>query len=381
MFLKDILSRFLPTLLILSLASPPASGKPIPSQTITNPSNRERRFLSGNGGLKTWEIIVIVIGAVIAIMLIGGLGGACEVLLHTRGKIVQSNAEADAKVENGSSSRAFEEEGEDDKEGGVGSDASTEVGAVDASHFSWQPEKMTAGEDMPDDRALSEAETTGDSEATLNGEQSSVEGGEGSMHAHGVNGDMPAAEPSDTEFSQEQTRDRVLPWEDHTHPDPALAHFVIGEEEGPGYEGDQAASYDHHEDHFVGTAAMPDEADFQPEHTPSSYGHHEEMDTWHHETHPGQREEEPIDHTHEHIGEALSVAPVGEYSGQGYSPAAMPDEGDYLAEYRQSQVYLQQEDDWQQYYASSHGASRTEGQHDEHDEHERVALRPDPGYF
>ncbi|KUI71946.1 hypothetical protein VM1G_07460 [Cytospora mali] len=376
----NIMSRLLPTLLILSLTSPLASGKPIPPapQTVTSPSKLERRFLSGNGGLQAWEVIVIVIGAVIAIMLIGGLGGACEVLLHTRGKIVQSNAEADAKVEKGSSSRAFEQEGEDNEEGGVDSDASTEVEVVDeGSHFSWQPEKMTAGEDMPGGRALSEAETTGDSDTTLNGEQSSVEGGEGSMHARGMNGGVPAAESSDAEFYQEQTRDRVLPWEGHTHPDPALAQFVIGDEECHEHGGEETAGYDHHQGHLVGTVAMPDEADFHPEHTPSSYGHQEEMDTWH-ETHSGQKEEEPIGYTHERIGQALSAAPVGEYSGQGYSPAAMPDEGDYLAEYRQSQLYLQQEDDWQQYYASSHGASRMEG---EHDEHEHVAPRPDPGYF
>ncbi|ROW02493.1 hypothetical protein VMCG_06042 [Cytospora schulzeri] len=371
----NILSRVFPTLLILSLTSPPASGKPLPPETV-NPSLKiEARSSTGNGGLQTWEIIVIVLGAVIGIMLIGGLGGACEVMLHTRGKIVQSNAEADAKVEAGGH-RALELEPGEDKGEDTGSDAPTEVEEVDPGRFSWQPEKMTTGEGMAEDRALSEVDTDGSSQTTLNGEQSSVNDTGEPMHDVDLSFNLPAPDSSEMGFYQEQTRDRVLPWEGQMHPDPALAQFVIGEEEGPDYEGEEAAGYDHHQDHFAEPVAMPDEADFQ--HANAGYGHQE--NTWHHEadSNPNEESKEP---NHEHIGEALAVAPVGDYAGEGYSPAAIPDDVDYLADYRQSQIYLQQEDDWQQYYGKSHGSSGTDHEQEGHGTQESVVPHPDPGYF
>lgn len=376
MMSSNILSRGFSTLLILSLTSPPASGKPLPPETVDPTSKLEARS-STDGGLQTWEIIVILLGAVVAIMLIGGLGGACEVLLHTRGKIVQSNAEADAKVEAGGH-RAFEMEAGEDMEEDTGSDAPTEVEEADPSRFSWQPEKMTTGqEDMPEDRALSEADTNGSSQTTLNGEQRSVNGTEEPMHDVDMNWNMPAAESGDTDFSQGQTRDRALPWE-QTHPDPALSQFVIGDEEDPEYEGEEGAGYDHYQDHFAEPVAMPNEEDFQYSNMGAAYEH--QKDAWHHEA-GSNKSDESIEPNHERIGEALAVAPVGNYSGGGFSPAAMPDEGDYLEDYRQSQIYLQQEDDWQKYYGSSHSESGMDHEQEGHGTQEGVMPQPDTGYF
>lgn len=370
----NILSRGFPTLLILSLTSPPASGKPLPPGTA-NPSPKIEARSSSDGGLQTWEIIVIVLGSFIGIILIGGLGGACEVMLHTRSKIVRSNAEADAKVEGGS--RAMELEAGEEKDGETGSDAATEVDEDDPSHFSWQPEKMTTGKDMPEDRTLSRAHTDDSSQTTLNGEQGADDGAEEPMHDVHLDWEIPAAEPIDSDFYQEQTRDRIIPWEDQTHPDPALSQFVIGDDEdSPDHEGEEAADYDHDHNHHVEQVAMPDEADFQP----ANAGYEPQEDAWHHEADSNQSEESP-EPAHDHIGEALAVAPVGDYSGEGYSPAAMPDEADYLADYRQSQLYLQQEDDWQQYYGSSNGASEMDHEHEGHQTQGNVVPQPEAGYF
>ncbi|ROW00142.1 hypothetical protein VSDG_03614 [Cytospora chrysosperma] len=350
MFSKN-LPRILPALLILSLTSPQASGKPLPPET-GNPSSKLEARSSTDGGLQTWEIILIVLGAVFGIMLVGGLGGACEVLLHTRGKIVQSNAEADAKVEAGGHRAYIEED--------TGSDALTEVEEVDPSRFSWQPEKMTTGEGLREDRALSETDTNGSSQTTLNGEQGSVNGTEEVMHDVDLDWDMPVAGSSDTEVSHGHTRDRGQAWDDQTYPDPALSQFIIDDEEGPEYEEEGAAGYDRHEDHFTEPVAMPNEGDYQQSNLGTAYGHQEDR---------------------EHIGEALVVAPVGDYSGGGYSPAANPDDVDYLAEYRQSQIYLQQDDDWQQYYGSSHNPSGTDQEQEGHHTQEGKVPQPDPGYF
>lgn len=371
--LLNIVSKFVPAVLIL-LASLPAFGKPLPPQTLHNPARLGARSGSSGGGLKPWEIVVIVLGSVVAIVLIGGLGGACEVMLHTRSKIKQSNAEADAKLEVGGN-RELELEPGDDKEDGSGSDAPTEVGEVDASRFSWQPEKMTTGEDhMSEGRALSDTETANSSEATLNGEQSSVNG-EGEP-IHGL--DMHENTTNDTDFQNGQTTDRVLPWENRTDLDPGLAQFVIGDEESPDYEREGDAGYNHHQGQFTDPVYVPDEADFQ-HHNVTTHHRHQES-TLNHETDYSQSKGQ-IEETHQHTGDVLAVAPVGEYSGEGYSPAVMPDEVDYLAEYRQSQLYLQQEDDWQQYYGSLHGEYGTNSEQDGHQAQDGVGPHPNPRYL
>lgn len=278
-------------------------------------------------------------------MLIGGLGGACEVLLHARGGITQSNAEADAKVGAGGNEALAREDGLGE-EGGSGSDAATEVEVTDDNHLSWKREKLTGGEDTSKDRALSRSETSGSSQTTLDGEQGSVD--------------------SDA---------RLLPWED-----PALAQFVIGDEEDLdlGCDGGeaQAVSHDRQEDHIAQPMGMPHRSDAQHGGADSQHEHHKEGRG--HEA-AAVRAGEAIEKPHEISGEALVVAPVRAYSDGEYSPAAMPDEADYLAEYRQSQVYLQQEDDWQQYYDSPQGAYGPESDQDGHELREVVITRPNKG--
>ncbi|ROV92222.1 hypothetical protein VPNG_09673 [Cytospora leucostoma] len=340
--LLGFLLKSLPTLLLLTLTSSPASGNPIPPQTVNNPSAIEAHSSdSHGGGLKSWQLVLLVLGSILGIMLIGGLGGACEVLLHAK-RIKQSNAEADAKVEAGGN-KALDMARDVGDDGSSGSDAATEVEVTDDSGFSWQREKLTGVEDPSKNRALSRSETSGSSQTTLNGGQGSVD--------------------SDA---------RLLPWED-----PALAQFVIGDEEDLDHDGEEAVSHDHQKDHSAQSMGMPH--GYESQHK-STDNHHERHNDDSHRGAAAFQDGEPITRYHERSGQALVVAPVRAYSDGEYSPAVMPDEADYLAEYRQSQLYLQQEDDWQQYYDSRHGANRSEShQVGGHDVREVALSKPDQG--
>lgn len=59
----------------------------------------------------------------------------------------------------------------------------------------------------------------------------------------------------------------------------------------------------------------------------------------------------------------------------------MSDEWDYVADYRQSQLYLQQEDDWERYYGSSYSSSETGHEQGGHQTHQGVVPQPYLGYF
>ncbi|KAG8156527.1 hypothetical protein KVR01_013631 [Diaporthe batatas] len=231
-------------------------------------------------------------------MILGALGGICEVMLS--GKIKQSNAEAEAKLE-GLGSRGIAGEGEGGKlEAG-------EAGVIDEDRYSWQPERMTTG--LSDDSTLAGSDP--------GASHSDIPRGEGDYY-----GDSEAAQ---------QTGEQYSAWNGESLPHPDSSQFVIDDVDSPGYENhhDDSQNYEAYPGHLRKDAEDQDwnqggDGTFYPDSSEAGY---------------------VVAASDGHI-EQSTMPPPGDYSGEGYSPAVMPDSADYLNEYRQSQLYLQQDDDW-----------------------------------
>lgn len=295
------------------------AGSPLPQSTDGGAYHYERRSLTGDGPLQPWEIAILILGALFGIMLLGAVGGICEVMLA--GRIKESNAEADAKLE-GIGNRAITDEAEGGKRelgAGEGSD-----GGVDPGRYSWQPERMTTG--LSDDSTLAGSDQ--------GASQSDASRGEGEW-----DGESQAAQQT-----ADGTGQQYSAWNGSDLPLPDASQFVIDDVDSPGYEGprDNTQSYEAYPGHLNPPPAMPKNTAYQNQETADQYwseggdgtsypDHSQAMDNG--------------DAPDSSTGQSTIPAP-GQYSGEGYSPAVMPDSADYLSEYRQSQLYLQQDDDW-----------------------------------
>lgn len=280
-----------------SLILTPAAGSPVPSSTDNEKHRSEKRSFTRDGPLQAWEVAVILLGALFGIMLLGTLGGVCEVLLH--GKIKESNAEADAKLEGKGNQDMTEVDAGKMERGGMDGPQ----GVIDQDRYSWQPERMTTG--LSDDSTLAGSDH--------GASRSDISRGGQAVHAASQN--------------HAQTSGQYPAWNDDAQPR-SSSQFVIDDMDSPYFDGgDDNAQFEAYPGHLSPPPAMPKDTGYQHQHTGS-------------DGHTGQS----------------TMDPSGSYSGESYSPAAMPDSADYLAEYRQSQLYLQQDDDWYTAASASYGA-------------------------
>lgn len=252
-------------------------------------------------------------------MLLGAVGGICEVMLA--GRIKESNAEADAKLE-GIGNRAITDEAEGGKRelgAGEGSD-----GGVDPGRYSWQPERMTTG--LSDD-------------STLAGSDPGASQSHGSRGEGDWNGESQAAQQTADGTSEQYTA-----WNGSDLPLPDASQFVIDDVDSPGYEGprDNEQSYEAYPGHLNPPPAMPKNTAHQSQDAADQYWNEGGDGTSYPDSSQVGHDGAAPDGS---TGQSTIPAP-GQYSGEGYSPAVMPDSADYLSEYRQSQLYLQQDDDW-----------------------------------
>lgn len=305
----------LSSLLVSGFLLTRGTSSPLPTSTADEQYNRSKRSLFGDGPLQAWEIALLLLGALLGIMILGFLGGICEVMLH--GKIKESNAEADAKVEGGGS-RAIVDGADGEKaERGV---AEGPDGVINDGRYSWQPERMSTG--LSDDSTL-------------------------------AGSDPGAAQQGADETSrdQAQTSDQYVAWNGDSQPYPSPSRFVIDDVDSPGYGGVDANAHQEYAGHLNPPPAMPRDATYQ---------HQSAEDQYWNEGFDESPNAGPSHHTDGNIAsdgyQGEQMAAPGGYSGEGYSPAVMPDEVDYLAEYRQSQLYLQQDDDWYTAASASYAA-------------------------
>lgn len=314
----------------LSLILAEAAGSPLPS-SIDEVHSPEKRAIFGGAPLQTWEIAVLILGALFGIMLIGAVGGICEVVLA--GRIKESNAAADAKLE-ANGNRAITDEVEGGKLAPGGGEASGEV--IDKDRYSWQPERMTTG--LSDDSTVAGSDPGASQSDISRDGQTMTEAGDW----HGQ-----------SEFSQ-QTSEQSMPWTSEGLPPPDTSQFVIDDLDSPGYgePHDNAHSYEAYPGHLNPPPAMPKGTATQHQEAEDRYWN--EGDTAASGAGTSQAEyNSPA--SDEYAGDS-TMPPPGAYSGEGYSPAVMPDSADYLAEYRQSQLYLQQDDDWYTAAQATYGA-------------------------
>lgn len=313
-----------------SLILTEAAGSPLPS-SIDEVHPQEKRAIFGGAPLQTWEIAVLILGALFGIMLIGAVGGICEVVLA--GRIKESNAEADAKLE-ANASRAITDGVEEGKLAPGGGDASGE--AIDKDRYSWQPERMTTG--LSDDSTVAGSDPGASQSDISRDGQAMTEAGDW----HGQ-----------SEFAQ-QTSEQHMPWTSEGLPLPDTSHFVIDDVDSPGYgeTHDNAQSYEAYPGHLNPPPAMPKGTATQHQEAEDRYWN--EGDNASSSAGPSNAEYNSSA-SDDYAGDS-TMAPPGAYSGEGYSPAVMPDSADYLAEYRQSQLYLQQDDDWYTAAQATYGA-------------------------
>lgn len=317
---------FLPWSLILTQAA----GSPLPSINDRQ-YHSEKRDIIGDAPLQDWEIALLILGALFGIMLIGALGGVCEVVLA--GRIKESNAEADAKLE-ANGNRAITDEVEGGKfegSGGLGLD-----GVIDQDRYSWQPERMTTG--LSDDSTLAGSDPGVSQSDIPRGEQAMTEGGD-------WYGNPEAAQQTADGASQ--------PWTSEGLPPPDTSQFVIDDVDSPGYGGahDNYQNYEAYPGHLTPPPpAMTKDTAYQHQDAEDQY--------WNNTTSGGNASQTRSDGSASdgYTGQSTIAPPPGAYSGEGYSPAVMPDSADYLAEYRQSQLYLQQDDDWYTAASATYGA-------------------------
>lgn len=299
-----------------SLMLTQVAGSPVPPSTDSDYEkfHPEVRSLTGDGPLEKWEIALLILGCLFGVMILGFLGGICEVVLG--GKIKQSNAEADAKLE-GLGSRGMA--GED--------------GVMDKDRYSWQPERMGTG--LSDDSTLAGSDP--------GASQSDMSRGEVEMTFEGDYDRDPDA--------VQQTGEQYSAWnggESLPHPD--SSRFVIDDVDSPGFERprDDSQGYEAYPGHHLNPPppAVQRNNDYQGQGEAAEYYNGGGDGTFY----PDSSEAGYVVAASDGHAEQSAVPPPGAYSGEGYSPAVMPDSADYLNEYRQSQLYLQQDEDW---YASA----------------------------
>lgn len=318
----------------LSLILTEAAGSPLPS-TIDEVHSQGKRSIFGGEPLQTWEIALLILGALFGIMLIGAVGGICEVVLA--GRIKESNAEADAKLE-ANANRTITEDIEGGKLGPGGGEASGEV--IDKDRYSWQPERMTTG--LSDDSTVAGSDP-GASQSDISRDGQTMGEGE---DWHGQ-----------SEVAQ-QISEQHMPWTSEGLPLPDTSHFVIDDVDSPGYGEtlDNAQSYEAYPGHLNPPPAMPKGTATQHQDAEDRYWNEGDNAT----SSAGPSHAEYNSSSSDEHAEDPTMAPPGAYSGaysgEGYSPAVMPDSADYLAEYRQSQLYLQQDDDWYTAAQATYGA-------------------------
>lgn len=310
-----------------SLILTQGAGSPLPSATDDEEHHSEKRAIIGDAPLEDWEIALLILGALFGIMLIGAVGGICEVVLA--GRIKESNAEADAKLE-ANANRAFPDEVEGGKLEGTGE-------VIDQDRYSWQPERMTTG--LSDDSTLAGSDPGVSQSDISQGERAMTEGYGGS------------------EGAQQAVN---MPWTSEGLPLPDSSQFVIDDVDSPGYgeTHSNAQSYEAYPGHLNPPPPIPRDNSMQDQDAEDQYwqeGNNGANGT-------GSSQAQYTGSSSDGYTEPSTMAPPGAYSGEGYSPAVMPDSADYLSEYRQSQLYLQQDDDWytaaQATYGAPAGAAR-----------------------
>ncbi|KAG6353705.1 hypothetical protein INS49_005414 [Diaporthe citri] len=278
-----------------------AAGSPLPSITDDERHHSEKRAIIGNAPLEDWEVALLILGALFGIMLIGAVGGICEVVLA--GRIKESNAEADAKLE-ANGNRAIAEEAEGGKTEG-------QEGVIDPDRYSWQPERMTTG--------LSDDSTLAGSDPGVS--QSDVSQGERAMAEEGDW--YPGSEGAQQAAS--------VPWTSEGLPLPDSSQFVIDDVDSPGYgetHGD-AQSYEAYPGHLNPPPPMPRDNTMQQQDAEDQYWNEENNGT----SGAGSSQAEYNGSSADDYNGQSMMVPPGAYSGEGYSPAVMPDSADYLSEY------------------------------------------------
>ncbi|POS73652.1 hypothetical protein DHEL01_v207950 [Diaporthe helianthi] len=246
------------------------------------------------------------------------------------GKIKESNAEADAKLDE-LGNRAMKS---DEIEGGEADPGAH--GDVELDRYSWQTERMTTG--LSDDSTLAGSDS-GDSHSVVSRSEGEYYG---ESEAVGQ-----TADGASQDF--EHTSEQYSAWNGETLPHPDSSQFVTDDVDSPGYgrPHDDAESYGASSGHLYPPPTTQKNIDYQGQHTADEY--------WNEPSYPDSSQAGYEDAVPEsHTGES-TMPPPGAYPGKGYSPAVMPDSADYLSEYRQSQVYLQQDDDWYNSASAQYG--------------------------
>lgn len=222
-------------------------------------------------------------------MVLGAVGGICEVALA--GRIKKSNDEADAKLE-ANGSRDIED------------------------RYSWQAEGATA--DLGDDSTLAGSQSALAQDAQDIDERGDWDGGSETAQR--------TADGTDEEHMQ---------WINEGLPVPSPSRFVIDDVDSPGYGGahDNRLSYmyETYPGHLTPRPATPGEAGYQHQEAEEQY-------------YTGEGDETLGGSDSQLMGETRAPSPV--YLGDPgvYSPVLMPQSADYLPQYRQSQRYIQHED-------------------------------------
>lgn len=325
-------------LLQLSLILTPGAGSPLPSSTDDEEYHSEKRSFTGDSPLEAWEVAIILLGALFGIMLLGLLGGICEVMLH--GKIKESNAEADAKLE-GKGDRDIADEAEGGKMESDGIEGSE--GAKDQGRYSWEPERMTTG--LSDDSTLAGSDRGASQSDLSSDEQAMSQDGDWYGEA------QQAADGADQNHAQ--TSEQYTAWNGDGQPQPNPSQFDIDDVDSPGYGGgDDNAQHDAYQGHLNPPPAMPKDTALQHQDTGDQNWQQGADATSYTGSSQGK---DNASNSGGYTGPSTMAVP-GAYSGEGYSPAVMPDSADYLAEYRQSQLYLQHDDDWYTAASASYGA-------------------------
>lgn len=292
------------TSLILTLAA----GSPLPSSTDDEQYQSARRSLAGGGSLQAWEIAVLLLGVLFGIMVLGAVGGICEVALA--GRIKKSNDEADAKLEENGSR-------------GIG------------DRYSWQAEGATA--DMGDD-------------TTLAGSQLDL-----ARDAHDIDGRGDWAGGSEAaQQTADGTDEEHMQWINEGLSLPSPSRFVTDDVDSPGdgIAHDNGLSYEAYPGHLTPRPPTPGEAGYQHQDVGDEYYTEEDDVTlgdadYQHQDVGDQYYTEEDDGTLGGSDPETSdemMAPPQAYLGDGYSPAFMPESDDYLPRYRLSQLDVQHED-------------------------------------
>lgn len=285
-----------------------AAGSPLPSSTDDDQSQPGRRSLTGDEPVQAWEIAALLLGFLFFIMVLGALGGVCEIAVA--GRIKKSNDEADAMAD-ANGSRGIED------------------------RFSWaEASKIDLGD-----------------ATTLAGSQPDP-----AQDAQDIDerGDWDGVSEAAQQTADGTDEQKMSPWMSGALPVPSPSRFVTDDLDSPGdgIAHDNGLSFEAYPSHLTPRPATPGEAGYQHDEAGDQsysgeddatlsevvYQHQDVGD----EYYTGE-DDETLGGSDHQPGDEM-MAPPQAYLGDGYSPAFMPESADYLPQYGQSLLQVQNED-------------------------------------